>query len=99
MSSYIIATYAISNPDGYEPYVPQVIPLLGKHGGEVVIADFESHTLEGNPPHVTVVLKFKDEETAKAWYFDADYTPVKKIRLDNTSNGSMVLCKEFVMPS
>ena len=99
MSAYIIATYSVSDPDGYEAYVPGVIPLLSKYECEILVADYESKTLEGNPPHVTVVLKFKDAETAQAWYDDPDYEPVKKIRLDNTSEGSMVLCQEFVMPA
>ena len=98
MAAYIIATYSINNPQGYEGYVPGVIPLLQKHGAEILVADYESEELEGPAHKVTVVLRFESEEAARAWYNDPDYDPVRKIRLDS-STGTLVLAKEFVMPS
>ena len=46
MSAYIIATYDITDPVGYEPYVPAVIPLLQKHNAEILVADYEARGLE-----------------------------------------------------
>ena len=40
MAVYVIATYDIADPKAYEPYVPQVMPLLAKHGAEILVADF-----------------------------------------------------------
>ena len=98
MAAYVVANYTIHDPEGYEGYVPGVIPLLQKHGGEVLVADYETQHLEESGHTVTVVLKFESEEVAMNWYNDPDYDPVKKIRLDS-SNGTLAVVKEFVMPS
>ena len=99
MSVYIIASYDIEDPSVYEGYVPGVLPLLQKHGVEVLVADYEAKTLEGQGRGVNVVLKFESEEAAMNWYNDPDYEPVKRIRLDSTKNGTVVLAKQFVPPS
>jgi uncharacterized protein (DUF1330 family) len=49
MAVYVIAGYDITDPKGYEAYVPGVVPLLQKHGAEILAADYESETLEGEP--------------------------------------------------
>ncbi len=96
MAVYFIASYDIDDPQGYEAYVPGVVPLLQKHGAEIVVADFEATTIEGQACGVNVVLRL---EAAMTWYNDPDYGPVKQIRLASTSNGTAVLAKEFVPPS
>ncbi len=98
MSAYLIATYDINDKEAYGPYVEGVIPLLIKHQAEIIVADYETQTYEGKPLGCVVVLKFPTEENARAWYNDPDYSDVKKIRLNSTSNGYLSLAKEFVMP-
>ena len=39
MTVYVIATYDIADPAGFEPYVPGVVPLIQKHGGEIIVMD------------------------------------------------------------
>jgi len=99
MSVYVIASYDIEDPEGYEGYVPGVRPLSQKHGAEVLVADYEAKTIEGQGRGVNVVLKFESEAAAMNWYNDPDYGPVKKIRLDSTTNGTIILAKQFVPPS
>jgi uncharacterized protein (DUF1330 family) len=99
MSVYIIVSYDITDPEGYEGYVPGVLPLLEKHGAEILVADYAAETLEGHSRGVNVVLRFDSEAAARTWYNDADYGPVKQIRLDSSNNTTMVLAKEFTMPS
>lgn len=99
MSAYIIASYDITDPTGYGPYVPGVIPLLLKHGAEILVADYEAKALEGEARGVNVVLRFESEEAALAWYNDPDYGPVKKIRLGSSAKGTAILAKQFVPPS
>lgn len=99
MAAYVIASYDIVDPEGYEGYVPGVLPLLAKHGAEILVADYESEGLEGETRSVNVVLKFDSEEAARNWYNDPDYGPVKQIRINSSANGSAVLTKEFVMPT
>ena len=99
MPAYIIASYTIENPEGYAPYVPSVFPLLQKHNAEVLVGDFEAKALEGEARGVNVVLKFESEEAAMNWYNDPAYEPIRKIRIDSTKNGTLLLAKEFVLPS
>ena len=99
MSVYFIASYDIDDPEVYEGYVPGVRPLLQKHGAEVLVADYEAKTIEGQGRGVNVVLKFESEAAAMNWYNDPDYGPVKKIRLDSTTNGTLILAKQLVPPS
>ena len=99
MSVYVIATYDIVDPKKYEGYVPGVMPLLQKHGAEVLAADYEAKALEGRAATVNVVLKFDSEEAARNWYDDPDYAPVRQIRLNATKNGALVVVKEFKAPA
>ena len=96
MAAYIGAFYDIANVDLYQGYVPGVIPLLQKHGAEVLVADYETQALEGQKRSVCVVLKFQSEAAALAWYNDPDYAPVKKIRVASSGDTSILLAKEFV---
>jgi len=99
VSAYIIVSYDIVDPKGYEGYVPGVVPLLQKHGAEILVADYEAKALEGERRNVYVVLRFESEAAALDWYNDPAYGPVKKIRLDSTDNSNAVLAKQFEAPS
>ena len=99
MSAYIIVSYDIVDAEGYKDYVPGVVPLLRKHDAEILVADYEARGLEGEPRSVYVVLRFKSEEAALAWYNDPDYAPVKKIRLDSSANTNLVLARQWAPPS
>lgn len=98
MAVYFIASYNIEDQQGYEGYVPGVMPLLQKHNAEILVADYEAKPIEGEARGVNVVLKFESEEAAMNMYNDPDYEPVKKIRLTSTTNGTLLLAKQFVPP-
>ena len=98
VAAYIIASYDIDDPEGYRGYVPGVAPLLAKHDAEVLVADYDAKGLEGEKRGVYVVLRFESDEAALAWYNDPAYQPVKKIRVDSSENGSLVLAQEFAIP-
>ena len=99
MSAYIIASYDVVDPQGYEGYVPAVGPLLAKHGAEVLVADTGAQALEGDKRSAYVVLRFESEEAALAWYNDPDYAEVRKMRVDSSANTALVLAHQFVPPS
>lgn len=98
MSAYILVSYDIVDQEKYREYVPGVLPLLLKHGAEVLVADSDAQALEGERRGVYVVLRFETEAAALAWYNDPDYAPVRKLRLDASANGNMVLVKPFTPP-
>jgi uncharacterized protein (DUF1330 family) len=99
MAVYVIVGYDITDPKGYENYVPGVVPLLQNHGAEVLVADYDSKPLEDQPRKVNVVLKFPSEESALSWYNDPAYGPVRQIRLDSTQGGYSAIAKEFKAPA
>lgn len=99
MSVYFIASYDIEDPEAYESYVPGVVPLLEKHGAEILVADYDAKAIEGHGRGVNIVLKFESEAAAMNWYNDPDYRSVKQIRLDSTKNGTAIFAKQFVAPS
>jgi len=98
MPAYVIVSYDIVDPAAYEAYVPGVLPLLAKHGAEVLVAEYDATALEGDRRGVHVVLRFPSVEAARAWYDDPAYEPVKKIRLGSCAHGSVVLANAFVPP-
>jgi uncharacterized protein (DUF1330 family) len=98
VTAYIIAGYDIVDPEGYEGYVPGVVPLLQKHGAEILVAEYDAQPLEGEKRSVYVVLRFESEAAALGWYNDPAYEPVRKIRL-GSSNNNVVLANQFVPPS
>ena len=96
MSVYIIVNYDVVDPDGYTRYVSNALPILAKHGGELLVADGDTMPMEGEARSVHVVLRFPSEEAALTWYQDPAYQGVKKIRLGSCDNTSMVLAKAHV---
>ena len=98
MSAYVIASYDIVDAEGYEPYVPGVLPLLEKHGAEIVVADFDAEALEGERRSVYVVLRFPSAESARNWHADPAYEPLKKVRWESCARNDIVLAEEFVPP-
>jgi len=93
MVAYVIVSYDITDRKAYEPYVPGVVPLIKKHGGEIVVGEFAAEPLEGDPHNVYVVLKFPSEQAARAWYADPAYAPLKAIRFAACRNNNMVIAK------
>ena len=98
MSAYILVRYDVVDPKGYQSYVEGVLPLLAKHGAEILVVEQDAVELEGEKQGTYIVLKFDSEESALAWYNDPDYASVKKLRLDSAKNNNMVLARGFVPP-
>lgn len=95
MPVYAIISYDIEDNDAYQAYAPGVIPLLQKHGAEVVVADYDARRLEGDKHGVYVVLRFPSEDAARAWHGDPAYEEVRNIRLTSCTNNSIVITSEF----
>lgn len=95
MPSYIVATYDITNPEAYPAYIAGVGATLTDVDVEVLVADYDSEVVEGEPGKVTVVLKFPSKVAARDWYNSKAYQNVVHHRTMNTA-GSMVLVDQFV---
>ena len=98
MSAYIVFNYTITDADAYAAYPGAAFPSILSSGAEVLVADYASAAVEGEPGPVTIVLRFETKEAAQAWYDSDAYAGAKPMRLA-ASEGSAVLCDGFVMPS
>jgi uncharacterized protein (DUF1330 family) len=99
MAAYLVLMQEVDDVDRYRSeYLPGVVPLLQKHGAEVLVAGFDAEAAQGEPPNSTVVIRFADAEAVWRFLNDPDYQPVKEIRLSTTSRGQMVVAPEFTPP-
>jgi uncharacterized protein (DUF1330 family) len=91
MAAYFIAQYVVNDSALYGEYAQSAMPSIAKHGGELLVFDAASQTLEGEPPGPqTVILKFESVEKAREWYESEDYQAVVGKRLQAT-NGHAVI--------
>ncbi|MHB8463545.1 MAG: DUF1330 domain-containing protein [Acidimicrobiales bacterium] len=98
MSAYLVFNYTITDPEGYRAYPAAAMPTLASSGAEVLVADYASEPREGEPGHVTVVLRFESKDAARAWYDSDGYQAIKHHRTSN-ADGVAVMCDGFLMPS
>lgn len=76
----------------------QAVESLGPYEPEVLVVDEGIELIEGDTQDTrTVVLKFKDKDTAKRWYNSPEYQAIVGLRLGAT-DGAAVLCEGFVPP-
>lgn len=94
MSAYMVFSYKIDDADAYQAYPPAAMPSIGASGAEVLVADYASEAVEGEPGHVTIVLRFPSKEAARAWYDSPEYAEAKPLRLAHTT-GVCVLADGF----
>jgi uncharacterized protein (DUF1330 family) len=99
MSAYCIFTHTVTDLERFaQEYVAPVMPFLVKHKAEVIVADLDARPLQGNPAKGVVVLRFPSEKAIEDFLGDPDYQPIKKIRMNLTTNASVVMAPEFKMP-
>ena len=98
MTVFLVGSYRINDPEGYAPYVPAAVETLLAHGSELLVADYASQVLEGEPGNVTIVWKFASKEVAMAWYNSPEYQAIKHLRTDN-SEGTAVLVDQWSPPT
>lgn len=95
MAVYLVTSCDITDPQKYAPYVPNVMPILEKHGAEIVAADKNAITVDGDERDLTVIIKFPTSEALTALISDPDYTPWMETRLASTTNRATVIVGEF----
>ena len=95
MAVYLVTSCDITDPEKYAPYVPNVLPLLDRHGAEVIAADKDAITIDGEERDLTVIIKFPSPEVAREFSEDPAYQPWKEIRLASTTNRASIMVSEF----
>lgn len=101
-NAYVIVNLKVKNFDRYfAEYVPGVVELLGRHGGQVIVGTNDPETVEGDlPGNWHVVIEFPSMEAAKSWYADPEYQPLRDLRMNElTEGGSLSFVPAFTPPS
>ena len=92
MSAYIIVQINITNTEAYKEYLKKVIQIVKKYGGEYIVRGGNYEILLGKWNYErTVVIKFPSYNIAMKWYNSEEYSPVKKIREDNSEGNLMII--------
>jgi uncharacterized protein (DUF1330 family) len=75
MSAYLITQVTTDEPERLLPYLRGVIPLVERHGGELVDLVRATETLEGSWPDgaYCALVRFPDRERLQAFWSDPDY--------------------------
>jgi len=96
MTVYYIGSYDIVNMEEFQNYPPKVLALLPKYKGEVLASDVEAFSLEGKVKTMNAIVKFPSMEAALGFYNDPEYQEkIRPIRINSTTNCTMVLVKQF----
>ncbi len=92
MSVYIIAQINIHDRETYNRYEAGFDEVFMRHKGFVTSVDEDPVVLEGEWPFTrTVLLTFRSEEQARAWFESPEYQQLAEIRrAASTANIIMV---------
>ncbi len=86
MPAYIVGHFTIEDQDSYGRYADAFFPLFDKYGGELVAVDDQQPILEGTvPAGRTVILRFSDLDTARAFWTSAEYQEIAEHRRAGTT--------------
>lgn len=91
MAGYIVVQVDVHDAETYETYKPMVPPTLKAFGGEFVVRGGDQDVLEGDWPPRTVVIRFPDVESAKAWHASDEYAPAKAVRQASATTNMLVV--------
>jgi len=91
-SAYVLVDVDIHNPEIYESYKQQVVPIVTAFEGEYIARGGALDVVQDElwSPTRIVLLKFPSMARAKAFVDSPEYAPVKKMRLDNSS-GTLII--------
>jgi uncharacterized protein (DUF1330 family) len=89
---YCIGNFAITDEALMAEYVKMAMPIVQNFGGRAVASDRNVVALEGEPKSVLVVMEFPSMKATEEFYYSAEYSAVKQMRLDATE-GFLVLAR------
>lgn len=94
MAEYLVANFKVLNSEGYKTYLRTVVPTLKAYDAEILVAEYQSEALEGEPGPITMVFKFASKEMLYGWYNSPEYQKIIHLRADSTE-GIAVSAGEF----
>ena len=95
MPVYVVNAYDIHDFDTFKEYPPRVAPMLLKYGAKVLAMETDPEALEGRPKTMNAIIEFPSEEVVRKFYNDPQYQSFIHLRLNSTSNCTMIILKQF----
>ena len=81
MAAYLLVDFDIHDPAGFQEYVAGVVPLIGKHGGKILVSGGDFEVVDGKwRPHRLAIIQFRDRPAIRAFFSDPDYTELNALR-------------------
>ncbi|MBN1856554.1 MAG: DUF1330 domain-containing protein [Dehalococcoidia bacterium] len=81
MSTYLISTMTIHDPETYRKYTAGTPPTVKRHGGRFLTRGEEVVTLEGEPfKERMVIMEFPSRAHIEAWMKDPEYVALAQFR-------------------
>ena len=68
---------------------------VGKHGAKVLAMEIDPKALEGIPKTMNAIVEFPSERAVSDFYNDPEYQSFINLRLNSTSNCTMVILNQF----
>jgi uncharacterized protein (DUF1330 family) len=91
VAAYFICTMTVHDPETYRKYTALTPATLARYGGKFLTRGDAVLTVEGPAfSERLVLIEFPDQDTALAWYHDADYQSAAEFRR-LASTGRMIL--------
>lgn len=93
MAAYILGQVVVRDMERFAPYMELTPKLIARHGGEVLDVAQAVETLEGEWPQMalTAIVRFPDEQSARAFWNDPDNLATKDLRHDTTDSNVALL--------
>jgi len=95
MPVYVVNAYDIHDFKTFKDYPPRVAPLLLKYGAKILAMDKDPEALEGRSKTMNAIIEFSSAEAARNFYNDPEYQSFIHLRLNSTSNCTMIILKQF----
>lgn len=90
--AYLIGNYVIRDQAMFQRYLDAANKLAPRYAIKVIVFDTNTRKLEGNAQAVTVIAEFPNMAESERFYYSAEYTEVKKLRMGSTE-GVIVLAE------
>ncbi|MEP0940174.1 MAG: DUF1330 domain-containing protein [Rhizobiaceae bacterium] len=93
MSIYVVGQLNIHSYEDYKEYLAGFTPIFERYNGELLATSKqETEILEGTwaMPR-TVLMRFPDTESARAWFNDPDYQKLAEIRRRNADTNLVMV--------
>jgi len=79
MSAYVIFNYEIIDRSKIDELTEKSLPVNEKYGAEVIVGS-PVKTIEGSTLPNIVILKFKNFQSAKDWYYSEEHKEIILLR-------------------